>query len=89
VALELIRAGRLVANDTNTESAPGYTTWNLMASQGWAVGRANLTAYARVDNLFDEHYVGSVIVNQSAAKYYEPSPGRTWTLGLRYRLPLR
>ena len=89
VALELIRAGQLVANDTNTESAPGYTTWNLMASQGWAVGRANLTAYARVDNLFDEHYVGSVIVNQSAAKYYEPSPGRTWTLGLRYRLPLR
>jgi len=89
VALELIRAGQLVANDTNTESAPGYTTWNLMASQGWALGRANLTAYARVDNLLDEHYVGSVIVNQSAAKYYEPSPGRTWTLGLRYRLPLR
>ena len=89
VALELIRAGQLIANDTNTESAPGYTTWNLMASQGWALGRANLTAYARVDNLFDEHYVGSVIVNQSAAKFYEPSPGRTWTLGLRYRLPLR
>ncbi len=89
VALELIRAGQLVANDTNTESAPGYTTWNLMASQGWALGRANLTAYARVDNLLDEQYVGSEIVNQSAAKFYEPSPGRTWTLGLRYRLPLR
>jgi iron complex outermembrane receptor protein len=89
VALELIRAGQLVANDTNSESAPGYTSWNLMASQGWALGRANLTAYARVDNVLDEQYVGSVIVNQSAAKFYEPSPGRTWTLGLRYRLPLR
>jgi iron complex outermembrane receptor protein len=89
VALELIRAGQLFANDTNSESAPGYTSWNLMASQGWALGRANLAAYARVDNVLDEQYVGSVIVNQSAAKFYEPSPGRTWTLGLRYRLPLR
>lgn len=60
-----------------------------MASQGWALGRANLTAYARVDNLLDERYVGSVIVNQSSAKYYEPAPGRSWTLGLRYRLPIR
>ena len=89
VALELIRAGKLFANDTNTESAAGYTNWNLMASQGWALGRANLTAYARVDNLLDERYVGSVIVNQSSAKYYEPAPGRSWTLGLRYRLPIR
>ena len=89
VALELIRAGQLFANDTNSESAPGYTSWNLMASQGWALGRANLAAYARVDNVLDERYVGSVIVNQSAAKFYEPSPGWTWTLGLRYRLPLR
>jgi iron complex outermembrane receptor protein len=89
VALELIHSGRLFANDTNTESAAGYTNWNLMASQGWAVGRANLTAYARVDNLLDERYVGSVIVNQASAKFYEPAPGRNWTVGLRYRLPIR
>jgi iron complex outermembrane receptor protein len=47
-----------------------------------------MTAYARIDNLADERYVGSVIVNQAASQFYEPAPGRNWTLGLRLTLPL-
>lgn len=45
-------------------------------------------AYARIDNLTDKRYVGSVIVNQAASQFYEPAPGRTWSLGLRLTLPL-
>ncbi len=86
--VELTQAGRLFANDTNTASADGYTTLALKASQGWAVGAGSLTAYARVDNLTDKRYVGSVIVNQAASQFYEPAPGRNWTLGLRVVLPL-
>ena len=86
--IELINAGRLYANDTNDYSADGYTTLNLKASQGWAVGKGTLTAYARIDNLTDERYVGSVIVNQSSRQFYEPAPGKNWTLGLRLMLPL-
>ena len=86
--VELTQAGRLFANDTNTASAAGYTTLALKASQGWAVGPGSLTAYARVDNLTDKRYVGSVIVNQAASQFYEPAPGRNWTLGLRLMLPL-
>lgn len=86
--VELTQAGRLFANDTNTASADGYTTLALKASQGWAVGAGSLTAYARVDNLTDKRYVGSVIVNQAASQFYEPAPGRNWTLGLRLVLPL-
>ena len=86
--LELTQAGRLFANDTNTASAEGYTTLALKASQGWAVGQGTLTAYARVDNLTDKRYVGSVIVNQAASQFYEPAPGRNWMLGLRVVLPL-
>lgn len=86
--VELTQAGRLFANDTNTASADGYTTLALKASQGWAVGQGSLTAYARVDNLTDRRYVGSVIVNQAASRFYEPAPGRNWTLGLRMVLPL-
>ena len=86
--LELTQAGRLFANDTNTASADGHTTLALKASQRWAVGPSSLTAYARMDNLTDKRYVGSVIVNQAAAQFYEPAPGRNWTLGLRLVLPL-
>lgn len=86
--IELTRAGRLYANDTNTASADGYTTANLKASHAWEIGPGMLTATARIDNLTDKRYVGSVIVNQAASQFYEPAPGRNWTLGLRLDLPL-
>ena len=86
--LEFTQAGRLYANDINTVSADGYATFNARVSHGWQVGSANLTAYARIDNLTDERYVGSVIVNQAGAQFYEPAPGRNWTLGLRLNVPL-
>jgi len=86
--LELTSAGKIFANDTNTASADGYTTLNAKLSQGWAVGSSLLTAYGRIDNLTGKQYVGSVIVNQAASQFYEPAPGRSWTLGLRLTLPL-
>ena len=86
--IEFTQAGRLYANDTNTASADGYATLNLKASHSWAMGSGSLTAYARIDNLTDERYVGSVIVNQAVSQFYEPAPGRNWTLGLRLVLPL-
>lgn len=86
--IEFTQSGRLYANDTNTASADGYATVNAKFSHGWAMGAGSLTAYARVDNLTDEHYVGSVIVNQASSQFYEPAPGRNWTLGLRLILPL-
>jgi iron complex outermembrane receptor protein len=90
---EFVSAGRLFANDTNvyngsSASAAGYNVLNAKVSQGWALGNNLLTAYARVDNLADKRYVGSVIVNQSSGQFYEPAPGRNWTLGLRYVMPI-
>ena len=43
--------------------------------------RWELTGFARVDNLFDRRYIGSVIVNEGNARYFEPAPGRNWTIG--------
>jgi iron complex outermembrane receptor protein len=40
----------------------------------------------RVDNLTDRNYVGSVIVNEGNARYYEPSPRRSFALGVQATL---
>jgi len=86
---EVVSAGKLYANDSNSASAEGYTTLNLKASQGWPVaGKGSLTAYGRLDNVTDQRYVGSVIVNQAANQFYEPAPGFNWTLGVRLNVPL-
>jgi iron complex outermembrane receptor protein len=88
LGVEVVQAGRIYANDTNTESADGHTVLNLSASQRWAVGKGALTVYARANNVSDERYVGSVIVNQSASQFYEPGLPQNWTLGLSLNLPL-
>ena len=86
---EVISAGRLYANDVNTATADAYTTLNLKASHGWSVAsKGMLTAYARLDNVTDQRYVGSVIVNQASSQFYEPAPGFNWTLGARLSVPL-
>ena len=53
------------------------------ANIGWVAkaGRVDWSAFARVDNIFDRHYAGSVIVNEGNARYFEPAPGRNWSIG--------
>ena len=86
--VEMVSAGRLYADDTNANSADGYTVFNLKASHAWRMGKGRLTGYARVDNVTDQKYVGSVIVNQSSSQFYEPAPGVNYTVGLSLMVPL-
>ena len=38
--------------------------------------------FARIDNLFDKEYVGSVYINEGSQRYYAPAAERTWLIGL-------
>lgn len=73
---------RLYADDANDAAAPGYVVAALSAGYVKRLGEWELNAYARVDNLFDRHYAGSVIVNESNGRYYEPAPGRSVGMGV-------
>ncbi len=84
--LDLILQGRFVdrvyVDDANSEAAPAYATVDLALERGVAFAGLDWTGYARLDNLLDRAYVGSVIVNESNGRYYEPAPGRTWSIGV-------
>lgn len=87
-AVEYRYVDRLVANDANSAFAPSYSVMNLRASKEWALqGGFSLRAYARLENVFDKEYVGSVIVNQAAGQFFEPASTRNALLGfnLSYR----
>ncbi len=73
---------KIYVNDANDAEAPGYFV--AAASVGYVrtVGAWELNAYARVDNLFDRRYAGSVIVNEANGRYYEPAAGRNAGVGL-------
>ena len=65
----------------NTAAAPGLRAWLLFAGYLKRLEHWELIAFARIDNLFDHRYVGSVIVNEGNGRYYEPAPGRNWPVG--------
>ncbi|TWT22252.1 TonB-dependent receptor [Luteimonas marina] len=84
-ALEASGTAAVSVNDTGSEHAPGYAIAHLEAARSWRRAGGTLRAFARVDNLFDHAYIGSVIVNEGNGRYYEPAPGRGLLLGLRWQ----
>lgn len=72
----------IMANDENTAKAPSWTVVGLTTGYKWSYGWMDMDLFGRIDNLFDREYVGSVIVNESNGRYYEPAPGRNYGIGL-------
>jgi iron complex outermembrane receptor protein len=81
-ALEAVAVSKIYAEDSNTEqAAPGYGVLNarITARQQWRGWR--FKQFARLNNLLDKNYVGSVIVGDTNKRYYEAAPQRNWLLG--------
>ncbi|WP_217546740.1 TonB-dependent receptor PqqU [Pantoea sp. GbtcB22] len=72
----------IAADDENDVKAPSYTVVGVNSGYKWLVHNWTLDLFGRVDNLFDRNYIGSVIVNESNGRYYEPAPGRNYSVGL-------
>ena len=81
--LEWIARSSLWADDLNTAKTSGYGIVNARVKDRFKVGEAQVETYAGVDNLGNKSYVGSVIVNQSNALYFEPGLPRGWVLGVQ------
>ncbi len=74
--------GRVAVDDANTESADSFMLLGWRAGIDREFGPWRLGARLRVENLLDEKHIGSVIVNASNDRYYEPAPGRHWFAGV-------
>lgn len=88
-ALEGEAMGRVGADDLGAHAAAGFGLLHLEASRDVTLSGGRLRAFARIDNLLDRSYVGSVIVNEGNGRYYEPGAGRGATLGLAWDWTVR
>jgi iron complex outermembrane receptor protein len=78
------RVAAYYVNADNTRQNDGYTLMSLRAGhEGLALGTATLVPFIDVGNLLDTTYNGSIVVNASFGRYYEPAPGRTLRAGLQ------
>ena len=74
--------GRVLADDANSAAAPAYSSFDLAAEHRAAALGLQWRMFGRINNLANRAIVGSVIVNESNGRYFEPAPGRNWLVGL-------
>jgi iron complex outermembrane recepter protein len=77
---------KVYANDANTVYAGAYDVLGIATDYTWQWRTGQLRAFARLDNLFDRRYAGSVIVNNTSAQYFEAGQPRAILVGLQYSM---
>lgn len=82
LAAEVQSVAQIYVNDRNSDAAPSYVVANLRAGIERRFGATTLRAFARVNNVANVNYVGSVIVGDTNGRYFEPSPGRNVFAGV-------
>jgi iron complex outermembrane recepter protein len=75
--LETLGRAKIYTDDRNSDAAAGFWVANLRAGFEQQTRRWQFSEYARLDNLANRNYVGSVIVNETNSRFFEPAPGRT------------
>ncbi|MFZ0023982.1 TonB-dependent receptor domain-containing protein [Acinetobacter sp.] len=80
--LDVRYSDKIYVNDLNSDTAPSYTVAGANVGYHWKMQDWAVNTFARVDNLFDKDYSGSVIVNESNSRFFEPAEGRNWSAGL-------
>jgi iron complex outermembrane receptor protein len=76
-------------DDANTESArnPAATVVDLRARFQARFGGLTVEPFFAVNNVTDERYNSSIVVNAFGGRYYEPAPGRNFYLGATFATP--
>lgn len=85
--------GKMYVDDANSASTANYALFNLgLGHEGLTFGKDNFVKMilsGGVSNIFGIRYITSVTVNAAAQRYYEPGPGRTYFLNVRFELGKR
>ena len=75
---------RIFSADNNQVYAPDFYTVDISARGTYPIHSLQLNWWLKIANLNDEKYVGSVIVNQTNGRAFEPALGRNFSAGIRF-----
>jgi iron complex outermembrane receptor protein len=73
---------RVFADDGNTQAAPSYVVADLEAGFGQRTSGWRFREFAQLNNVFDRHYIGAVVVDATNGRFFEPEPNRNWLVGV-------
>ena len=70
-------------DNANSAEAPRYVRADLsLGHKGIETTGLTVKPFVTVNNVLDEQYAGSVVVNAFGGRYYEPAPERSFSAGL-------
>ena len=84
-ALEARHSSRVYVDDQNSDAAAAYTVANLRMGFEQKSGGWRFAETLRFDNLADKTYIGSVIVADGNARFFEPAARRATAVMLSAR----
>lgn len=70
-------AGPMDVDDANSAQAPGRAIFGVSVSREVRIAGARLAPLVALQNVGGVHSVGSLSINATGGKFYEPAPGRT------------
>ena len=84
IELEAEHTSSFYAADSNTEASlnPAATTLDARAGVAISVRGSRFEPFLAINNLLNEKYFSSVVINAAGARYFEPAPGRNLYFGL-------
>jgi iron complex outermembrane receptor protein len=65
----------VAVDDLNDVFAPAYALMGLDGGYAVELSRFKMSSFLRINNLLNRRYVGSIIVDDSNGRYFEPGPG--------------
>jgi len=84
-SLRLTAVDGYYVDNANQNRNRGYATLDLRAGYRGRLGSLVVEPFVGVDNLLDERYNSSVVVNAVGGRFYEPAPGRNAYVGIALR----
>jgi iron complex outermembrane receptor protein len=69
------------ANDANTARNDAATIVSVRATARFNIGNLLASPFIALNNVTDQRYNSSVVVNAFGARFYEPAPGRNLHIG--------
>jgi iron complex outermembrane receptor protein len=82
---DIQRVGTFFLNDLNTASNDPYVIANLRVGYDFRLKRGfKLTPWIGLMNLGDEVYVAQTQINAAAGRYFNPLPGFTFLVGMKF-----
>ncbi len=88
--IEMVARAAMFADDANLAKAAGNARLNARIGYQWPLQIAGvsgeLASTIRIENALDRRDVGSVIVNDTNQRFFEPSPARSVLVGLSGKL---